>query len=721
MSDSRSRHCRWCILAAIVAAALSGQAQAQQADPSPDKLVALRLEWQMQQARQDVAGWELEQLPTPRPPGAAVGRFQDPGVVLTELRPILDENYKALREASRKLAENARARRDEAKKDWEDVYRQRIAFRQYTDEQQSAYGFDFDTGALPGFKPTIFDAVLVGWAVVVFLVAVRLGKRLRRVAIRKAQRMGATAALLALMLVSGCSGSAAPDGRPWAVREEAKLTADTQELTEKANATTANADKKWKAVVDGWAALVAVPNKKDPVEEILRQGENDTHERLRTAATEARLANLLADEAKAQKEELATDRTKLDELTSDAKLRTVMWTSIRCAGAVMLLGLSVWPYLRARRKEAAIIKADARKCPRCFSEKLVVEKHAPPLSLDEEEDSKSRRTSKGKPKPKPKAKALADPPTESGYIECKACGFRFLRSYQKVRRLCFPVVGVRASGKTHMLATGYDKVRKQIAPTIATLQPAVSLGDERFNQIIELILAYKKDAGGNPHVMPDPVMLEVCDADRAGPNTALLNLFDYAGELVNQKIDMDRLKKQAVKMDGFMLFLDPTQLDGDGGKVTLERQLVALSEFMSDMREARSVGVGRRIPVPVAVCITKFDLLLTENPIQGQVIPVIDHLNTELNPPPEETTLHTITERSELVKDFLPLMFRGVKIIEVIERYVGPQVMFFPISSVSLIKAELGIKNMAKRTIVPYGVAEPFLWLLHMHGYEIFA
>ena len=360
----------------------------------------------------------------------------------------------------------------------------------------------------------------------------------------------------------------------------------------------------------------------------------------------------------------------------------------------------MFPYWRAKRREAAVIKADARKCPRCFSEKLVVEKHAvapgrgkAAADADDEEESPARYRGKRKPAPKPKPAATpaGGGTGETGYIECKTCNFRFLRRYQSVRRLCFPVVGVRASGKTHMLATGYDKVRKQLAPTVATLQPAVSLGDERFNQIIEMILAYKKDAGGNPHVMPDPVMLEVSDADPAGANTALLNLFDYAGELVNQKVDMDRLKKQAVMMDGFMLFLDPTQLDGAGGKVTLERQLDALNVFMSDMRKERNVGVGRKVPVPVAVCITKFDLLLTENPIQGQVVPVIRHLNRELTPQvPEEMTLDMITQRSEMVKDVLPLIFRGVNLRDVIEKYVGPRVMFFPVSSVSLIERELG-------------------------------
>ena len=83
------------------------------------------------------------------------------------------------------------------------------------------------------------------------------------------------------------------------------------------------------------------------------------------------------------------------------------------------------------------------------------------------------------PKPEPEPD---DGPKETGYVECKSCGFRFLRSYQKVHRLCFPAVGVRSSGKTHMLATAYDRVRKRIAPTAAVVQPAPSLGDARFER-----------------------------------------------------------------------------------------------------------------------------------------------------------------------------------------------------------------------------------------------
>ncbi len=712
----------FCIFAFV---ALSGSAaRGDQSDaPAADKLVGLRLEWHTQQARLEAAGWESDLVAPPRPGGTSVGNFREPDFVLKELLPVLTTDYEALRNAVRKLAEAAATRREEAQKDWAEIYRQRIAFRQYTDQQQAAYHFDFDSGTLPPLRPTVLDTIMVAWAAFVWVMAVRLGRNVQRVAIRKATRATALVVLFGLFSLSGCSSGHVFDGRPWAVREEATLTAEIQDSATKADAATAAANQKWTATVNGWAALVAVHGARgDTVESVLRRGETEVRDRLRAAIIDARLADRLAKEAEAERGQLATDKTKLDDLTSGAKFRAIAFAVVRCVGAVLLLGVAVAPYWRSRRVVAAQVRSDARKCPRCFSEKLIVEKRGSPSGDAEKSSGPRYRGPKAKLKAKPEPVPEEDDgPKETGYIECKSCGFRFRRSYQKVHRLCFPAVGVRSSGKTHMLATAYDRVRKRIAPTAAAVQPAPSLGDARFEQYIDLILTLKREAGGTVHDMPDPVMLHLRDADPAGPNTALVNLFDYSGELVNQSIDRDRLKKQAVKMDGFMLFLDPTQLYGDGTNVTLDRQLSALNEFMADMREARDVPVGQIIPVPVAVCIPKFDLLLTENPIQSQSVPFIRQLLGQMNPPPKQMTLDTLKNRSAVVEEMLELMFRGVDIRALVESYFGGQVMFFPVSSVSLFENELGVKDLSRRTIAPFGVAEPFLWLLHMHGYEVFA
>jgi hypothetical protein len=296
------------------------------------------------------------------------------------------------------------------------------------------------------------------------------------------------------------------------------------------------------------------------------------------------------------------------------------------------------------------------------------------------------------------------------------------RSYLKIPRLCFPTVGVRSSGKTHMLVTAYNRIRKRTAPSAAIIQPAPSGSDidKRFDRLIDEIFHRRGEAGATDLVLPDPVLVHLKDRDRAGANPALVNLFDYSGELINPDVDVNQLKATAVQMDGFMLFLDPTQLYGDGANVTLDEQLGMLDQFLAHMRRERKVPVGGSIPVPVAVCITKFDLLVNENPIGGQSIPFIRHLLKELNPIPREVTLETIRARSNMVEEMLPLMFTGTDVRGIVEGYFGKQVMFFPMSSVGLFEQELGIRDLSRRTIAPYGVAEPLVWLLHVYGSEVF-
>ena len=60
-----------------------------------------------------------------------VGNFREPNLVLKELLTVLNPDYEALRNAARKLAEAAAARREDVQKEWAEVYRQRIAFRQH--------------------------------------------------------------------------------------------------------------------------------------------------------------------------------------------------------------------------------------------------------------------------------------------------------------------------------------------------------------------------------------------------------------------------------------------------------------------------------------------------------------------------------------------------------------------------------------------------------------
>ena len=79
--------------------------------------------------------------------------------------------------------------------------------------------------------------------------------------------------------------------------------------------------------------------------------------------------------------------------------------------------------------------------------------------------------------------------------------------------------------------------------------------------------------------------------------------------------------------------------------------------------------------------------------------------------------LALIHERSQLCAGAMPLMFPGWNLERMLRENFGGRYMFFPMSSVGLEGAELGIEDLSQRTIAPFGTIEPLLWLLHMHGY----
>jgi hypothetical protein len=714
------------LVSLILLLAFSSRTYGQSEASAIDKVVDLRLEWLTQLSRRDVANWEIAIITTARYGGLNIDKkLGDPNTILKELRPVLVRDYDVIRNGLDELDTKARARRMEVQKEWAEVCRQRNAFRRYADQEQAEYQFDFNAGTPTPLKLEVFDAIVLIWAVAVFLIALLLRARERRLEIRKAYRAALAATLMVgLASLSGCN-TYSDKSNTFADREQIELKSAIKDATAKADAATKAADEKWQGAVDGWATLVTAPrsNNVDAIVQKEEVGEGSLHDRLRTAAREARLAELIVKDTEDLRNKLIEERSKLVELVAGSKWRSVAFSSVRAGLATVLFGLAIAPFWSARRARRAAIRLASRTCPRCFRLNTLKVERASTSSA-----SKSRyRGTKLKVEDETETDETGK---EEKEVICTArndrncCKLRFPGSYLRIPRLCFPTVGVRSSGKTHMLVTAYDRIRKRNAPTAAVIQPAASGRDveARFDRLIDEILYRHGTASATDLNLPDPILVHLKDRDPSGANGALINLFDYSGEMINPDLDVHQLRDTAVRMDGFMLFLDPTQLYGEGehSDITLDFQLSALDHFLSHMRKERKVPVGGSIPVPVAVCISKFDLLLNENPIGGQAVPFIRYLLENLNPQPRETKLETIQSRSDLVEEMLPLMFTGVDVRGVVEGYFGKQVMFFPMSSVGLLEHELGVKDLSRRNIVPFGVAEPLVWLLHMHGYEVF-
>ena len=121
--------------------------------------------------------------------------------------------------------------------------------------------------------------------------------------------------------------------------------------------------------------------------------------------------------------------------------------------------------------------------------------------------------------------------------------------------------------------------------------------------------------------------------------------------------------------------------------------------------------------MPIAVCISKLDLLTTKNPMAGQASKWLGDLRATMAQPLDLATIH---HRSQLCAEVLPQMFPGWNIERTLKENFGGRFMFFPLTPVGLESSELGVTDLANRTFAPFGVLEPVLWLLHMHGFCVF-
>lgn len=65
-------------------------------------------------------------------------------------------------------------------------------------------------------------------------------------------------------------------------------------------------------------------------------------------------------------------------------------------------------------------------------------------------------------------------------------------------------------------------------------------------------------------------------------------------------------------------------------------------------------------------------------------------------------------------------MFPGWDVERTLRANFGTRFMFFPLTPVGIEEGELGVESLDQRIRAPFGVLEPLLWLLHMHGYSVF-
>ena len=315
---------------------------------------------------------------------------------------------------------------------------------------------------------------------------------------------------------------------------------------------------------------------------------------------------------------------------------------------------------------------------------------------------------------------LVPPPNENGGTAVcthqmtakprRLCNFAYGSQYQNQPKLSIPTLGVPQAGKTFwmtmlywQLNNGYSSQSKDmvIVPTAATndLQKSV---DELVNKR-HLLPATQRDR------IPYPMMFQYTDHDPLGRTKVLTSVFDYSGEVTTDVAAEDFRRQRALASDAFLFFIDPTY--------PWEPQAAALERFNSDLRTQKQIQQWRSLRLPIALCLTKIDLLPT--------IPNWDNAwakaakfyadMEKIDPTGEGLSKSIIEQRSVLVDELRKDIWPDWDMDAQIKKLFGGRHMYFPMTAVGLEGS--GETDLAVRTLSPFGLAEPLYWVMEMNGF----
>ena len=322
---------------------------------------------------------------------------------------------------------------------------------------------------------------------------------------------------------------------------------------------------------------------------------------------------------------------------------------------------------------------------------------------------------------------------------CKDNKFRLPKRFQGFSKLSFPMIGCGSAGKTHWLLNIYSLNRKGSASTKkkAALYKIDAIDNDEFD-IRERDLAMQ--TGGGASVQPKiktatpPLIFALKDNKNlplgfpdALRSRGLSLCFDYAGELLRN--DYKETVEMIVRSNGIVLFLDTinvdkTQIDLTNWKNTKIKYILNTNNYdtqnqtddivnkaYSNFIVARNLTEPSPLDIPVAICLSKIDLLPFQGPLKGSYGEKLLKELVNCEHPTDRWSFSTILDRSNIIRNYLPLIFANKGMIEIFDQKFGSNYMFFPVANRGL-DPDLSFGE-------PFGVMEPLLWLQHMHGYNV--
>lgn len=323
-------------------------------------------------------------------------------------------------------------------------------------------------------------------------------------------------------------------------------------------------------------------------------------------------------------------------------------------------------------------------------------------------------------------------------VFCKENNFRLPKRFKSFPKISFPMLGVGSAGKTHWLLNLYSLNRKSSSSSkkLSALFSMDVLNNPEFNKREQSLV---QQTSGGASVQPvlsftaPPLIFSLNDNQNLPlglpylfRSDGLSFCFDYAGELRQERYK--ETQDLVSRSNGIVFFLDvmnvdKKQIDFTNWKNNKLNENIQLNNYniqdqtdvvgstYSDFVIKRGLTEPNPLDLPVAVCLSKIDLLPFQGPLKGAYGDKFLQQLESCKHPPNRWSLSTIMNRSDIIRNYLPLIFAHKGIIQIFDQKFGSNYMFFPLANRGL-DSNLSYGD-------PFGVMEPLLWLQHMHGFNV--
>lgn len=292
----------------------------------------------------------------------------------------------------------------------------------------------------------------------------------------------------------------------------------------------------------------------------------------------------------------------------------------------------------------------------------------------------------------------------------ETCGYRFETSLRPLTKLSFPTLGIPQVGKTHWLTMLYWEIANHYYSKLGFSCVHSSVTEEMDRRVDEIMTYRMGTAATQRDSIPLPLVLRYRDKDPLGKSEILADVFDYSGEITTDVASDDYRRERALKSEGFLFFLDPTY--------PWQPQAEALKRFRKDLKTVKGLRGNESLQLPIAVCLTKIDLLPLVKALGANAKSESFRFYEELgriDPTGIGINKKIIDQRSALTDELRQKIWPDWDMESQINDLFGGRFKFFPLTPVGL--DGVGEPDLRLRTIAPFGLVEPLAWLLEMSGY----